>query len=66
MKLNRLLAVVAAIASLPLMLTGCSPECVDLYDCAAKAKANKTAYTCETGVCKPGTPFVEETDAGTP
>ncbi|MFO0599024.1 MAG: hypothetical protein U0228_27190 [Myxococcaceae bacterium] len=68
MKLNRLKVVaLAALMGLtaPIVFSACSPECVDLYDCAAKAKAAKTEFTCESGVCKAGSPF-PATDGGTP
>jgi hypothetical protein len=29
-----------ALACVPLLMTGCAPECVDVYDCADKAKAD--------------------------
>jgi|LakMenEpi03Aug12_release.lakeMendotaPanAssembly.Ray.scaffolds.fasta_scaffold3141697_1 hypothetical protein len=59
------LVMLVVVSAVP-FLVGCAPECVDLYDCAARAKADKRAYTCEANVCKAGSPFVEPTDAGTP
>ncbi|MDP1828916.1 MAG: Ig-like domain-containing protein [Archangium sp.] len=54
--------VLCAFVTAPFALTGCAPECVDFADCADKAKAEKKEFTCESGVCKPGSPFP---DAGT-
>ena len=41
----------------PFFLSGCSPECVDVFDCADKAKAGKQEFTCVSGACQPGSPF---------
>ncbi|MDP1824484.1 MAG: hypothetical protein Q8L48_14615 [Archangium sp.] len=52
---------VAALASVAVSLflysSSCAPECVDFADCADKAKAAKAEFTCESGVCKAGSPF---------
>lgn len=54
--------VLCAFVSAPLVLTGCAPECVDVADCNGKATQQNTKFSCEAGVCKPGSPFP---DAGT-
>jgi hypothetical protein len=59
------IAAVLALIAVPFVMGGCSPECVDLYDCAAKAKKANADFTCEAGVCKQGSPFPAE-DGGTP
>jgi len=56
--------VLSAFVAAPFALTGCAPECVDFADCAEKAKAEKKEFTCESGVCKAGTPFPDAGSAG--
>jgi hypothetical protein len=56
-------AALAAVAVPLLVLSGCAPECVDIADCADKAAAAGEEYTCVSGKCQPGSPFVLE-DAG--
>ena len=48
---------VLALFAVSTLIAGCSPECVDIYDCAAKAKAANADFTCVSGVCKAGSPF---------
>lgn len=57
MKAERLKVAVLALFAVPLFLTGCAPECVDVYDCAAKAQKAGEPFTCDNGVCKAGSPF---------
>jgi hypothetical protein len=57
----------AAVVAVPFFLfaQACGPECVDKYDCAAKAKSGE-ALTCNTsGKCVAGSPNVPLADAGT-
>ena len=49
--------VLSAAMLVPSFLSGCAPECVDVFDCAAKAKAGKKEFTCVAGACQPGSPF---------
>ena len=65
MKAHPLKVAALALLAVPLYLysSSCAPECVDFSDCNAKAKAAKQDFTCESGVCKAGSPFP---DAGTP
>lgn len=41
----------------PFFLSGCSPECVDVFDCADKARPGNKEFTCVSGACQPGSPF---------
>jgi hypothetical protein len=58
-----LLAAASAVASFSLFISGCSPECVDKFDCASKAKAGED-YTCTANKCVIGSPG--KLDAGLP
>jgi hypothetical protein len=51
--------VLSGFATTTLALTGCAPECVDVSDCAAKSAAEGRAYTCVSGNCQPGSPFID-------
>ncbi len=53
-----------ALMSVPFALTGCAPECVDAFDCGAKAKKDGKEYTCVAGACVPGTPFPDGGSVG--
>ena len=57
MKLNLKTLMLGVVASVPFALTGCAPECVDVYDCGAKAKKDGKEYTCVAGACVTGSPF---------
>lgn len=57
MKTLRLAVLALIVVPLLVLASGCQPECVDFSDCAAKAKAAKTEFTCISGVCKEGSPF---------
>lgn len=61
-------AAALALVALPtLLFAGCSPECVDQADCAAKAEAAQSEFTCVSGKCVMGSPFNDggtEDDAG--
>ncbi len=46
----------------PFFLSGCSPQCVDVADCAKAGDGGRQQFTCIGGECKPGSPFP---DAGT-
>ncbi len=48
---------IGAAMFVPFFLSGCSPECVDVFDCAGKAKTDKKEFTCVSGICQPGSPF---------
>ncbi len=53
-----------AFACVPLLLTGCTPECVDKFDCDAKAKKDSREYTCVSGACVQGSAFPDAGSAG--
>ncbi len=57
MKLNLKTLMLGVVASVPFALTGCAPECVDVYDCGAKARKDGKEYTCVAGACVTGSPF---------
>jgi hypothetical protein len=64
MKTLRLTVLALFAVSTLVTAVGCSPECVDFSDCAAKAKKAGTEFTCENNVCKAGSPFPASPDAG--
>ncbi|MFT3711561.1 MAG: lamin tail domain-containing protein [Archangium sp.] len=50
-----------ALASVPLLLTGCAPECVDQFDCTTTKGPN---FTCSAGKCVEGSPFPDAGNGG--
>ncbi len=66
MKAHPLKVAALALIAVPIYLysSSCAQECVDFADCAEKAKAAGQDYTCESGVCKPGSPFPDAGSAG--
>ncbi|HEY1088469.1 MAG TPA: hypothetical protein VGE37_12265, partial [Archangium sp.] len=61
-------AALAFVALPALLFAGCSPECVDQADCASKAEAAQSEFTCVSGKCVMGSPFNDggtDEDAGT-
>jgi hypothetical protein len=65
MKINFRGLMLGALVSVPFALTGCSPECVDSFDCAAQSQKAKAEFTCVANKCVPGSAFPDAGTGGT-